>query len=783
MTNLCWSSECSQCGAPRPGEGNSYSEADWSRPGPTKPTPPKVSADYQNGKSRYDFAAQSGLRKVAGWDSYQKPVVATTAFTPIWPAVPARERESRQTESDDSVQDTIPHNVSPGMRKVMERVMEATTPLSSVSYREQLAKKMRESNSVADQIGSEILAANSSTKNWIDFQTNKFGHCARMDKLKESPVVEGYRNKCEFAVGVNPDNGKLTVGFKLDPRSASPDVGPVEHLRHVPGQMKEVVRRLETFLRSSPYKHFDYQTGTGHWASVVVRITLKPETLINVNFVPQNLTGPELKYIKKGLRNYFEFGGGSQCKVTSLYFSEKSMSGQGSLDNLYGSDSVVETLFDMEFLISPRAYFCINSKGAETLVNTIAVLTNLHRNLTLLDICCGTGAIGLSLSKRVGNVLGVDLAAEAIDDARRNAKVNKIDNAFFVSGPAEDLIPQMIGQATHDEIVALIDPPRAGIAMKAIRQLRASRIKKIVYVSSDPKSSIKNFIDLARPSSTTFFGDPFIPVGLSNDLGLVGSSSISVQILFQPVDIFPHTSHYMTVVLLCRVAQADLLHPHRANMDHYYGGLPPHTPPDTESHDQPPPPPGTDTDLNNPDLTADQTAWLEQMVKTYGSTFQRERWVQSLVQQNKQQAAPGCPVPAPRPPSPHIPAMPPFPVAPSSQDPAEYSKYKQDYDVYTDWYNKYALLYAAKQDKKNKAKSSAPQVRQDGSKLPDPHDVPAGVDPVAWRKYCNETREYFAKYKTQANLAQQSDYFESRECRTDKIADKILANNKRGISM
>ena len=467
------------------------------------------------------YSAGPGINKkekprLPGWDSYPKPVAstATNAFTPIWPAVPAQQRAvSEETNQDNSGPGSeIPTNISPGLRRVLERVTEATTPLSSVSYGEQLSKKMRESKAVSDQIGAEILAANNSTKNWIDFQTNKFGHCARIDNIKESVALEGYRNKCEFAIGLNPDNRMLTVGFKLDPRSASPDVGPVDHLRHVPKRMKEVVKMLEKYLRSTKFKHFDYQTGSGHWVTAVVKMTLQEETLININFVPQNLAAPELKYVKTGLRNYFEFGEGSRCKVTSLFFSEKSLSGQGSLVNLYGPDAIVETMFDLKFLISPRAYFCINTKGAETLVNTIAMLANLHRNLTLLDICCGTGTIGLSLAQRVGNVQGVDLAGEAVDDARRNMRINKIDNAHFVAGPAEELIPQMIGQASHEEIVAVIDPPRAGIAMKAIRQLRASRIKKIVYVSSDPKSSIKNFIDLARPSSTTFFGDPFMPV-------------------------------------------------------------------------------------------------------------------------------------------------------------------------------------------------------------------------------------------------------------------------------
>jgi len=504
--------------------------------------------------------------------------------------------------------------------------------------------------------------------------------------------------------------------------------------------------------------------------------------MLIINFVPQKLSTYELKNIKRGLRNYFEYADGAQCHITSLFFSEKLMSGQGALDNLYGADTISEKLFDMEFLVSPRAYFCINTRGAETLIDTIERLANLHKNMTLLDICCGTGAIGLSLAKKVGNVLGVDIAADAVEDARKNANINKIENGYFVAGPAEDLIPQMIGQATHDEIVAVIDPPRTGIAMKAVRQLRASRIKKIIYVSSDPKSSIKNFIDLARPSSTTFFGDPFLPI------------------VMQPLDLFPHTNHFMTVLLLVRVAQADLLHPHRANMNNYYGMLPVSAPAPEPKEEVPPPAPGTDNDTNIPGITEEQQTWLTQMIHTYGSAFEKDKWIKTMLEKNKEAGIipPRQPVmvPAPRPPSPDIPPMPAFPVAPTSQDPAEYAKYKKDYDAYTDWYNKYATLYAAKQEKKKetsqapqqhqqppqptRSSTSAPQPSEDHQKLPDPNAVPRGVDPVAWRKYCNETREYYAKYKNPSNYSQPTygGAFDDKKAAAERIADKIM--NYRG---
>ena len=91
-------------------------------------------------------------------------------------------------------------------------------------------------------------------------------------------------------------------------------------------------------------------------------------------------------------------------QMTSLQFSEKTLTGMGKLDNLFGSDNIMEKVLGLDFLISPRAYFCINTAGAEVLVQTISEMAGLHRNMTLLDICCGSGAIGLSLASKVGNV-------------------------------------------------------------------------------------------------------------------------------------------------------------------------------------------------------------------------------------------------------------------------------------------------------------------------------------------------------------------------------------------
>ena len=244
----------------------------------------------------------------------------------------------------------------------------------------------------------------------------------------------------------------------------------------------------------------------------------------------------------------------------------------------------------------------------------------------------------------------------------------------------------------------------------------------------------------------------------------------------------------MTVALLVRIPQSDLLHPHRAGLASR--GV---ITVSQEPEPRPPAPPGTDPGPVA-GLSAEQQSWLDLNTKTYGASFDRDKWVDSLLEQNRQAVqgrglGPPAPVPAPRPPSPAIPPMPAFPVAPSSQDPAEYAKYKRDYDAYTDWYNKYSTLYAAKQEKLTKSASSSvssPAITQTEEKLPDPNAVPPGVDPVAWRKYCNDTRDYYHKYKSPQAQAVASTStvsgglsFDSKKSVAEQMADEIL--RKRGL--
>ena len=102
----------------------------------------------------------------------------------------------------------------------------------------------------------------------------------------------------------------------------------------------------------------------------------------------------------------------------------------------------------------------------------------------MIDICCGTGSIGLSLSDRCGQVLGIDILEDAINDANKNALANNITNCEFMTGSAEESLPNLWRRVAFAEAICIIDPPRSGIGAKAVQSIRKNTsISKVIYVA------------------------------------------------------------------------------------------------------------------------------------------------------------------------------------------------------------------------------------------------------------------------------------------------------------
>lgn len=188
---------------------------------------------------------------------------------------------------------------------------------------------------------------------------------------------------------------------------------------------------------------------------------------------------------------------------------------------LAGYSRIGDQIFDKTFLISSQSFYQTNSKQIETLYGKAIEYAELKKDDVLLDAYCGTGTIGLSCADHVKEVVGVEIVASAVHDAITNAKINKITNAHFIKGDCTEFL--MNTDKRFDVIV--MDPPRRGSTpdfLDAVKRIAPSRL---VYVSCDP-------------------------VTLARDLALL-KDTYAIKAV-QPVDMFPHSLHVETVVLLSR---------------------------------------------------------------------------------------------------------------------------------------------------------------------------------------------------------------------------------------
>ncbi|XP_024867257.1 tRNA (uracil-5-)-methyltransferase homolog A-like [Temnothorax curvispinosus] len=427
-----------------------------------------------------------------------------------------------------------------------DRIKFITTPLWNMPYPDQLELKQKEMRSILMKIGQQMLVESKGLSEWIYSQKKLYdGLPCKLENILSADVTEAYRNKCEFTVGKDSEQSKIMIGFRLSTyASGSTAVGPIDDLCHIPENMKIAVKILETFIRESNLEPFNPVDHSGYWRQVTARTTRASHLMLIVGIHPQDLSSDELEELKSQLRIFFETGKGADAHVTSLYFQtidKKSIGGESS-DSLYhvsGTEYIEETLLGMKFRVSPQAFFQVNTLGAEVLYKAAIDLAEPTMDTALLDVCCGTGTIGLCFSKHCGEVLGVEIIPDAIKDAKENAIKNDITNCEFFVGKAEDILLPVIHRATKSNITAIVDPPRAGLHQKALLTLRKSRkLNRLVYISCDPRAAMRNLIDLARPSSKQYLGDPLVPV-----------KAIAV-------DMFPHTKHCELILCLERLSKA-----------------------------------------------------------------------------------------------------------------------------------------------------------------------------------------------------------------------------------
>ena len=193
---------------------------------------------------------------------------------------------------------------------------------------------------------------------------------------------------------------------------------------------------------------------------------------------------------------------------------------------LWGDEAIEEELCGLRFRVRPNAFLQTNTAMAERIYGLAGELAGLTGGESVWDLYCGIGTIGLSLASRALTVWGVEVSEESVACALENADLNGITNAAFFAGEAADSLAELRDRAGDPDVV-VVDPPRAGLAGKALRRLGEIAAPRIVYVSCNP---------------TTLAGDV---KRLRDDYGYE-------LLRARPVDMFPHTPHVECVALLER---------------------------------------------------------------------------------------------------------------------------------------------------------------------------------------------------------------------------------------
>lgn len=351
--------------------------------------------------------------------------------------------------------------------------------------------------------------------------------------LPEIPAVLGadetkwYRNKLEYTFSSKrfiPENEFVKDGINdhdaagFHAKGLFDKVVEIERCWLQPEPTNAIRKTIADFARKNNYSFYDYKLHMGFLRTVLLRICETGEVMVNVvmaedDEIKRNLL---LEHLLK------EVPGISTLLYT---INTKWNDSLHDLDPVVvtGKGHVIEKLEDLQFKIGPKSFFQTNTKQTEKLYSVARNYAELTGNETVYDLYCGTGSIGLFVSKQAKKIIGVEMIAEAIEDAKENAALNNIHHADFFAGDVIKVCDDAFFTAHGKPDVIITDPPRAGMHEKLIKKILDMVAPVVVYVSCNPATQAR-------------------------DLRLLDEKYMVTKV--QPLDMFPHTHHIENVAQL-----------------------------------------------------------------------------------------------------------------------------------------------------------------------------------------------------------------------------------------
>ena len=370
-----------------------------------------------------------------------------------------------------------------------------------------------------------------------------FDNLTRIAKIPLPPIppilgakeTQGYRNKVEYTFAT-----EKFIPFEEFKAMKAAGLEPVKSIGaggfHARGFFEKVVEIDTCYLQSEPTNEirktavqfaidnempfYNIKQHQGWLRNMFIRNTTKGEWMVNI------ILGYDGGEKREALLNLFlkKFP-----QITTLLYTineKRNDSMQDLVPQVYfGNGYITESLENFDFKISPKSFFQTNSKQAESLYQVTRSFAELTGKEVVYDLYCGTGSIGIFCSKEAKKIIGVEVVADAIEDAKENARINNLSHTAFFAGDVIDICDDAFFDTHGKPDVIITDPPRAGMHDKLVKKLLEIQAPLIVYVSCNPATQAR-------------------------DLSLLGEKYTVTKI--QPVDMFPHTLHIENVVQLKR---------------------------------------------------------------------------------------------------------------------------------------------------------------------------------------------------------------------------------------
>lgn len=280
----------------------------------------------------------------------------------------------------------------------------------------------------------------------------------------------------------------------------------------------QIINTIKALMKKHKIPAYDEDKKTGIIRHVLVKRSIQTKQILVVIVTPSNifpgrnnlvkdltLAHPEISSIVHNIND----------RKTSIVLGDDSkiITGKGYIEDI---------LMGKKFLIGPKTFYQVNAHQTEVLYGEVLKKLKPTKNDVVLDAYSGIGTIGLMLSDYVKKVLSVEINKESVKNAIKNAEINGVKNVLFVAADAKDYMVALAEQKEKLDAV-IVDPPRSGLDLEFVKALQISRPKKVIYVSCDPETLVR---DLKQLSRSYHIGD------------------------IQPVDMFSQTFHIENVVLL-----------------------------------------------------------------------------------------------------------------------------------------------------------------------------------------------------------------------------------------